>query len=124
MSPGVPASAAAPRRIVYWHRELPPLSADICGDDTIEATSQRIPGTLSHRDDAWERCYRDLMERARVRLEQEVARRGADYAHVKEEAIDARRDEARGETWLYGRFQYVLYREPLPALARSIGRSS
>jgi hypothetical protein len=100
--------------VVYWHRELPPLSAEICGDDVLEATSLRVPGSLSRRDDAWERCYADLIARAEARLQQEVARRGAQYAHVKDEDIETRHDDAKGETWLYGRFGYVLYRDPPP----------
>jgi hypothetical protein len=103
------------RKVVYWHLDLPPLSADVCGDDTIEATSHRVPASLSHRDDAWDRCYKDLMDQARVTLEQEVARRGGDYAHVKDELIDTRHNEAKGEIWLYGRFRYVMYREPTTA---------
>ena len=106
------------KTIVYWHRDLPPLSADVCGEDVVEAVSRRVSGSLSHRDEAWDRCYADLMERARVTLEQEVTRRGGHYAHVKDELIDTRHDEAKGETWLYGRFRYVLYREPEPAPAR------
>jgi len=97
-------------RIVYWHRELPPLSADVFGEDIIEATSGRVPTTLSRRDAAWATCYADLMERARLRLEQEVVRRGGRYAHVRDEAIASRHDDAIGESWLYGRFRYTLYR--------------
>lgn len=99
-------------KTVYWRQELPPLSADVVGEDTVEATSCRVQGSLSHRDDAWDHCYHDLMERTRVRLEQEVTRLGGHYAHVRDEVIDIRHDEAKGEAWLYGRFQYVLYREP------------
>jgi hypothetical protein len=51
------------------------------------------------------------MDHARQTIEQEVARRDGDYAHVKDEAIDARHDDATGEMWLYGRFRYVLYKE-------------
>lgn len=99
-------------RVVYFHRDLPPLSADVCDDDTIEAKSHRVLGSLSHRDEAWDHCYADLMEQARATIEQEVARRGGDYAHVKDEVIDIRHDEAKGEAWLSGRFRYVLYKEP------------
>lgn len=99
-------------RVVFWHRELPPLDAEIVGEHTIEATSSRVPGTIAHRDDLWRTCYENLMGQARVRLEQEVARLGGHYAHVFEEAIDIRRDEAKGEAWLLGRFCYVLYRRP------------
>jgi hypothetical protein len=101
---------AAPEKIVYWHRELPPLSAEVFGEDTIEATSGRVATTLSHRDAAWETCYADLMERTRLRLEQEVARRGGRYAHIRDETIASRSDEAKGESWLYGRFRYTISR--------------
>jgi hypothetical protein len=104
-------SAPTPRPIVYWHRELPPVSAEVMDEHVVEATSGRVPGTLSHRDEIWDRCYRELMAVARTRLAQEVARLGGDYAHVLDESIDSRHDEARGEAWLHGTFTYVLYRE-------------
>ena len=46
-------------KIVYWHRELPPLSAELMAEHTLEATSSRVPGTISHRDELWDRCYRN-----------------------------------------------------------------
>ena len=49
---------------VYWHRELPPLDAEPIGVHTLEATSSRVPGTLGHRDDLWDRCYHELMVNA------------------------------------------------------------
>ena len=110
-------TSPVPRKFVYWHLELPPLTAEVIGDDTIEARSGRVSANLWHRDAAWERCYADLIEQARVRLEQEGGRRGADCVHVKDELIEPRRDEATGETWLYGRVRYVLYREPAADLA-------
>jgi hypothetical protein len=99
-------------KVAYWHRELPPLDAEILGEHTVEATSRHVPGTLAHRDALWQECYADLMTRTAARLEQEVARLGGDYAHVFDEAIDIRRDQAKGEAWLRGRFSYVLYRRP------------
>lgn len=98
--------------MVYWHRQMPPRDADPIGDHTIEATSARVPGTLAHRDELWDRCYRELMERARLRLEQEIVRLGGDYAHVSSEQITPRHDDTTGETWMYGRFDYELYRRP------------
>lgn len=98
--------------MIYTRREYPPLSAEVFGADTIEVTSRRVQGGLSHRDDAWVLCYEDLIDRLRTRLEQEVVRRDGDYAHVRDEVIEVRHDEGKGEAWLYGRFQYVLYREP------------
>jgi hypothetical protein len=97
-------------KVVYWHRELPPLGADPISEHVLEATSSRVPGTIAHRDDLWQICYGDLMRQARLRMEQEVARLGGHYAHVVNETIDSRHDDVRGEAWLRGRFDYVLYR--------------
>jgi hypothetical protein len=99
-------------KTVYWHRELPPLDAEIVAEHVVEAASARVPGTIAHRDDLWNACYEDLMARTQVRLEQEIARLHGDYAHVLGEAIDTCRDDAKGESWLRGRFSYVLYRRP------------
>ena len=103
----------ATEKVAYWHRELPPLTADIIGEHTVEATSGRVPGTIARRDDLWRSCYANLMNQARLRIEQEVARLGGHYAHVFDEAIDVRRDDAKNEAWLLGRFSYVLYRDRL-----------
>jgi hypothetical protein len=100
-------------RIVYWHRELPPFDADAVAEHVIEATSNRVPGTLVHRDELWGRCYETLMASTATRLEQEVARLGGHYAHVLDESIDSRHDAATGEAWLHGRFTYMLYRRPV-----------
>jgi hypothetical protein len=97
-------------KIIYWHRELPPLDAEVLGEHIVEATSRRVPGTLTHRDELWNQCYEDLMDRARIRLEQEVARLGGDYAHVLSESVDSRHDAATGEAWLHGLLNYMLYR--------------
>jgi hypothetical protein len=59
---------------VYWHRELPPLDAEVMGEHMLEAASGRVSGTLAHRDEVWNRCYEDLMVQTRARLEQEIAR--------------------------------------------------
>jgi hypothetical protein len=106
-------TASAPSAgIVFWHRELPPLQAEPIGEHTVEAVSQRVPGTLAHRDEVWDQCYTDLMARTHARLDQEIARLGGDFAHVLHESVDSRHDDARGEAWLRGRFTYVLYRLP------------
>ena len=97
---------------VYWHRDLPPSDALPLGGHTIEATSGRVAGTLEHRTELWDRCYRELMAEATRRLEQEIARLGGDCAHVLAEHIEPRRDERSGETWMYGRFEFELYRLP------------
>ncbi len=97
-------------QLVYWHRDLPPLDAELVAEHTIEATSGRVAGTLSHRDELWDRCYRELMSSVHTRLAQEIARLGGDYAHVHDESIDTRHDEAADEAWLHGCFSYMLYR--------------
>jgi hypothetical protein len=101
-------------KTVFWHRELPPIDAEPIGEHTIEAVSARVPGTLAHRDEIWERCYADLMAATQRRLEQEMARLGGQYAHVLHESIDTRHDEALREVWLHGQFTYVLYRQSTP----------
>ena len=108
------AAADDPVKILYWHRELPPIDAVLLGEHTIEATSGRVEGTLAHRDELWDRCYDDLMSRTRVRLEQEVTRLGGHYTHVLDEVIESKHDDATGETWLPGVFTYLLYRQPSP----------
>jgi hypothetical protein len=104
-------SQPSPQPIVYWHRQLPPVTAEVIDDHVVEATSGRVPGTLSHRDELWDRCYQELMATAQARIEQELARLGGDFAHVHDESIDSKHDDAAGEAWLHGRFSYMLYRQ-------------
>jgi hypothetical protein len=100
-------------RIIYWHRELPPFDAEAMGEHVVEAASSRVSGTLAHRDELWGQCYEDLMAQVRIRLEQEVARLGGNYAHVLSESVDSKHDDISGEAWLHGRLTYVLYSQPL-----------
>ena len=99
---------------VFWHRDLPPLDAELVAEHTVEATSARVAGIISHRDELWDRCYQELMSNVQARLTQELARLGGDYAHVHHESIDTRHDDAAGEVWLHGQFSYMLYRRPSP----------
>ena len=62
--------------MVFWHRELPPLEANLIAEHTIEANSGRVPGTHAHRDELWDQCYRELMANAENRLMQQVTRLG------------------------------------------------
>ena len=98
--------------VVYWHRDLPPLDAELVAEHTVEANSSRISGTLSHRDELWDQCYGELMANTKDRLVQEVARLGGHFAHVRDESISPKHDDAAGEAWLHGRFTYMLYRRP------------
>ena len=102
-----------PPTVVFWHRELPPLDAELMEEHTVEANSGRVAGTLAHRDELWDRCYRELMANGKARMVDEVARLGGHYAHVHEESIVPKRNDAAGEAWLHGSFTYVLYRRPV-----------
>jgi hypothetical protein len=98
-------------KTVYWHEELPPTNGEVIHEDVIEATSDRVSGSIERHGELWQRCYNALMENTRLRLEQEVKRLGGHYAHVLDEHVDSRRDEANDESWLHGGFSYLLYRQ-------------
>jgi len=106
----VKLNAADPSKVVYWHRELPPLEAEPLAEHVVEAWSGRVPSSYFHRDELWNRCEPDLKIQASARLEQEVSRLGGHFAHVLKESIDPHHDEATDEAWLHGRFTYMLYR--------------
>src|SRR5579871_2586804 len=97
--------------IIYWHRDLPPLDGEPVEEHVVEAESGHVPGTIAHRDELWDQYYEDLMSRVRIRLEQEVKRLGGSYAHVLDETVDSRHNDAINESWLHGRFTYMLYRQ-------------
>ncbi len=97
-------------KVVYWHRDLPPLDAEPIGQHTVEATSLRVQGAIGHRDEHWTRCEKDLMAQTGHRLGEEIVRLGGRYAHIYKEAIDTRHDDGKGEAWLHGLFEYTLYR--------------
>lgn len=103
-------TAARDGKRIYWHRELPPLTAEDMAEHTVEADSSRVAGAFVHGDELWGRCYDELMTGTEARLTQEIARLGGDYAHVHDESIMTKHDAARGESWLHGRFTYMLYR--------------
>ena len=104
-------------QVVYWHRDLPPLDAVMIAEHTVEANSDRVPGTLAHRDDLWDVCYQQLMANATDRVITEIARLGGRYAHVCSESMGVKHDDVAGEAWLHGTFTYVLYgSDQVPAL--------
>lgn len=96
-------------KTVYWHRELPPLDAEVIGEHTLEASSDHVPGTIAHRDELWNQCKDSLMAHTNQRLHDEIGRLGGRYAHVLNESIDTKHDFVTGEAWLHGQFTYVLY---------------
>jgi len=110
MNARIGSASDAPSRIIYWHRELPPIEAIALGEHTVEATSHRVPDTIAPRGELWRLGKDDVMARTRQRLAEDVARLGGRYAHVLDESIDTRHDAATGAAWLHGRFTYMLYR--------------
>lgn len=104
-----PRNGGDDSKVVYWREELPPLNGEVIGEYTMEATSERVPGTLAHRDELWDQCYDDLMRKTCARLEQEVVRLGGDYAHVRDESIESKHNAVTGEAWLHGQFTYALF---------------
>ena len=98
-------------KIIFWHRELPPISAEPMDEHIVEGDSARVAGTIAHRDELWEQYYADLMSKVSARLEQEVTRLGGNYAHVLDESVDSHHDDVTNESWLHGRLTYMLYRD-------------
>jgi hypothetical protein len=107
-----------PNDVVFWHRELPPLTVEAIGEHTVEANSARIAGTIAHHDELWSRCYAELMAAADARVRQEVVRLGGSLAHVHGEEIVPKRDARTNEAWLHGRFIFTLYRDNGPGPVR------
>lgn len=99
-------------KVIYWRRELPPLSECVEGEHEVTATSDRVQLDWANRDALWGRCHDSLMASARARITQEVERLHGSCAHVLDESISSRRDEATLEFWLEGRFTFVLYVHP------------
>lgn len=98
-------------KIIFWHRELPPVSAEPMDEHIVEADSAHVAGTIAHRDELWDQYYEDLMSKVSARLAQEVTRLGGHYAHVLDESVDSRHNDVTNESWLHGRFTYMLYRQ-------------
>ena len=49
-----PPDPDAGDKIVYWHRELPPLHAEPLGEYIVEADSRHVTGGLAHRGELWD----------------------------------------------------------------------
>ncbi|MCE9575096.1 MAG: hypothetical protein K8W52_18235 [Deltaproteobacteria bacterium] len=99
-------------QIIYWRRELPPLSEELEGTHEVTAQSERVHHAYANRDELWGRCHVSLMAAARARIEQEVARLHGSCAHVVDESISSKSDDGTGDFWLVGTFTFVLYRHP------------
>ena len=81
-------------------------------EHTVEATSSRVAGRSSTGTSSGIAATRSSWPTPVSRLAQEIARLGGHYAHVHDESIDTRHDDATGEAWLHGRFSYMLFRRP------------
>ena len=99
-------------RIVYWRRELPPLSEQIEGEHEVLATSEQVHASWAERDALWHRCYLSLTTVAERRIADEVRRLGGSSAHVVSEQITTKRDDANDTMWLVGRYRFVMYVHP------------
>jgi hypothetical protein len=97
-------------KVVFWHRELPPIDAEAVGEHTLEANSERVAGTIAHREELWDLCRSGLKRNTLKRLQQEVVRLGGRYAHILDETIETKRDVTTNEAWLHGTYVYMLYR--------------
>ncbi|MBK9033657.1 MAG: hypothetical protein IPL61_20730 [Myxococcales bacterium] len=99
-------------QIVYWRRELPPLSQQIEGEHEALATSEQVHASWADRDALWHRCYLSLAAAAERRIAQEVVRLGGSCAHVVSEQVTTKRDDANETMWLVGLYRFVMYVAP------------
>ncbi len=72
--------------------------------------SAHVPGTIAHRDELWDQYYEDLMSKVRAAGAGSLTRLGGNFAHVLDETVDSRHNDATNESWLHGCFTYMLYR--------------
>jgi hypothetical protein len=96
--------------VVYWHRDLPPFDAEAIGEHSLEADSPRQADTVANRDELWSEYRLGLNEAVHDRIGQEVSRLGGHFAHVLDERVEIKRDAAKGEAWMHGRYTYMLYK--------------
>lgn len=104
-------------KIVYWRRDLPPLSEQLEGEHEIVATSDRVHASWGEREASWGRCYASLSAHAEDRIAQEVRRLGGTCAHVLDESVVTRRDDRTDELWLVGTYRFTMYVHPPDAPA-------
>ena len=99
--------------VVYWRLELPPRTEDFESEHEVTATSVKVHAPWDMRGKVWGQCYESLMDNARARIVQEVERLGGSCAHVTDEVVTKRDDAAEGNSWLAGRFRFVMYVHPV-----------
>ena len=99
-------------QVVYWRRDLAPLSERIEGEHEVEAESPHLHYDTGNRQVMWGTCYPLLHAVAEERIRQEVVRLGGSCAHVTDEHITAKTDDAASTFWLRGRFSFVMFVHP------------
>lgn len=96
-------------KVVYWHRDLPPVAAEPVSEDEVEASGPHHPiGT--DEQELWARSREALLATAERRIAQEVTMKGGTFAHVSDDHVEAHSDHTIGESWLRGRYSFVIYR--------------
>lgn len=99
-------------QVVYWRQELPPLSELLEGEHEIEAESTHVHYAPGERPAMWSKCYETLQAVAETRVSQEIGRLGGSCAHIVDEQITAKTDDASAVFWLRGRYRFLMYRHP------------
>lgn len=96
-------------RLIYWHRDLPPLSEQMEGEHEVSATSERVHFSWADQSTQWKECHEQLMANGEDRMRQEVNRLGGSCARVLTEEVTSHRDDATQEFWVAGRFRFLMY---------------
>ena len=108
-------------KLVYWHRDLPPLHDRIEGEHHITAKSDVLTYDRMHADELWGKCFPSLERTLEDRLAQEIKRQSGHCAHVVEEHIHKKINHDTQTYWLEGEYVYVLYLAPRNGDAESSG---
>ena len=95
---------------IYWHRDLPPLDAEIEGEHFLDAASEKVPYHFDRRDQLWVECHPSLVSSVETRIDQEITRLGGRCAHIVDEDIEPSVNNGAGLYHLKGKFTYLLYR--------------
>lgn len=107
-------------QLIYWHRDLPPLSEQMEGEHEVTATSERVHFSWADQNTQWKECHEQLMANGAERIRQEVNRLGGSCARVLAEEVTSQRDDATQEFWVAGRFRFLMY---LHAPGQAVPRS-
>ncbi|MBA3538980.1 MAG: hypothetical protein H0T79_05070 [Deltaproteobacteria bacterium] len=99
-------------QLVYWHRDLPPLSEQLEGEHEVTAISDRVQFSYANQNTLWKQCHEQLMAHGEDRIRQEVQRLGGSCARVLTEEVTSQRNDATQEFWLAGRFRFVMFVHP------------